>query len=322
MIRAWIFFGAVTLVLGSPVSHSQRGEVGNAVRTHSLPKFDPNDVYFYLWTKDNPSSYESIRPGQTASNFNNGRQTKVIAHGWNQNGLSGFVKDMKDAFLSQGDYNVISIDWGVDAASIDYFTSAYAVVNVGSYAASLIDSLVASGANIKDFHIIGFSLGAHVAGATGAAVSGSVSRISGLDPAYPAFSMDNTDRRLDTSDADFVDVMHTNTGTLAEGGLSFPDPLGHVDFFPNGGHEQPGCFDNISDIIDMISGCSHGRAPKYYIESIRSSAFQAKKCSSYDEYLAGSCSSNAGAAMGYGVSTGARGNFYLQTNDNSPYAQG
>lgn len=62
---------------------------------------------------------------------------------------------------------------------------------------------------------------------------------TGLDPAYPDFSLANTADRLDTTDGTFVDVIHTNSGTLAEGCLSFPDAIGHVDFWPNGGAAQP-----------------------------------------------------------------------------------
>lgn len=43
--------------------------------------------------------------------------------------------------------------------------------------------------------------------------------------------------RLGAADADFVDVIHTD-GHL----YGYPWPLGHVDFFPNGGGPyQPGC---------------------------------------------------------------------------------
>ncbi len=62
---------------------------------------------------------------------------------------------------------------------------------------------------------------------------------TGLDPAYPGFSVSNTGERLDTSDARFVDIVHTNSATLPEGGLSFPVSIGHVDFWPNGGISQP-----------------------------------------------------------------------------------
>ncbi|XP_065574623.1 pancreatic triacylglycerol lipase-like [Artemia franciscana] len=90
--------------------------------------------------------------------------------------------------------------------------------------------------------------------------------------------------------------------------------MGHADFFPNGGFIQPGCPTN--------SGCSHSRSNQYYIESITSNAFRSKNCSSYGEFLAGNCDLNAEAFMGNGVSTDARGNFYLQTNEESPFAQG
>ena len=51
--------------------------------------------------------------------------------------------------------------------------------------------------------------------------------------------MANTDERLDVTDAQFVDVMHTNSNSLLNGGLSFPVSIGHVDFWPNGGILQP-----------------------------------------------------------------------------------
>lgn len=37
------------------------------------------------------------------------------------------------------------------------------------------------------------------------------------------------DDRLDVGDAQFVNVLHTSAGIL-----SYPEAIGHVDFFPNG----------------------------------------------------------------------------------------
>ena len=76
---------------------------------------------------------------------------------------------------------------------------------------------------------------------------------AGLDPAYPLFSIDNTDTRLDTTDAEFVDVIHTNSGYITDIGLSFPFAIGHADFFPNGGSSQAGCGILISGgLTDLI----------------------------------------------------------------------
>lgn len=58
-----------------------------------------------------------------------------------------------------------------------------------------------------------------------------------MDPGNAGWSLDEPSTCLDPSDAEFVDVIHTNGGGL----LAFDEPLGHVDFYPNGGQKQPGC---------------------------------------------------------------------------------
>ena len=61
----------------------------------------------------------------------------------------------------------------------------------------------------------------------------------GLDPAFPCFEKAGADRILDSSDADFVDIIHTNAGLLVQKRLGFPFATGHADFWPNGGSTQP-----------------------------------------------------------------------------------
>lgn len=59
----------------------------------------------------------------------------------------------------------------------------------------------------------------------------------GLDPALPLFLDSPTEGRLDSSDAQFVDVIHS-----AGGYLGIYGPVGDIDFYPNGGIPiQPGC---------------------------------------------------------------------------------
>ena len=67
--------------------------------------------------------------------------------------------------------------------------------------------------------MIGYGLGAHVAGFAGKKVQEGgkkkiVGRITGLDPANPGFDYDCPKFRLDKMDADFVDIIHTDTQTI------------------------------------------------------------------------------------------------------------
>lgn len=68
-----------------------------------------------------------------------------------------------------------------------------------------------------------------------------------LDPAGPCFEGASADKRLSTSDAGFVDVIHTSKV------LGFISPLGHADFYPSGGGVQPGCFTNINGLRDITA---------------------------------------------------------------------
>lgn len=63
----------------------------------------------------------------------------------------------------------------------------------------------------------------------------------GLDPASPLFEtisgIVDPEFRLDPTDAQFVDVIHTSGPAFG-----FLAPLGHADFYPNNGKfPQPGC---------------------------------------------------------------------------------
>ncbi|KAF4517604.1 hypothetical protein B566_EDAN008595 [Ephemera danica] len=63
----------------------------------------------------------------------------------------------------------------------------------------------------------------------------------GLDPAEPYFQGMPSYVRLDTSDAEFVDVIHTDGKSIFLLGYGMNQPCGHIDFYPNNGKEQPGC---------------------------------------------------------------------------------
>ena len=179
------------------------------------------------------------------------------------------------AYLHKEDCNYISVDWENLAILPFYPRSAISSVIVGVFTGVFINFLVEQGADLNQFHVIGFSMGAHIAGNAGSTVKGTLPRITGgifppivvinkitsnewswlpgLDPAYPFFSLFGTDQRLDITDAEFVDIIHCNSGTVGrildieqlitdfQVTVSYPEAIGHADFYPNGGSSQPGC---------------------------------------------------------------------------------
>lgn len=80
---------------------------------------------------------------------------------------------------------------------------------------------------------IGHSLGAHISGYAGRTfhdiTNKTLPRITGLDPARPCFNEGERLSGLQRGDATFVDIIHSNAGILG-----IKDPIGDVDFFPNG----------------------------------------------------------------------------------------
>lgn len=81
-----------------------------------------------------------------------------------------------------------------------------------------------------NFHFVGHSLGAHVAGQAARLLKNDtvlVNRVTGLDPAYPCFEYESATYRLKKTDAQFVDVIHTNSAIEPyEGNLGIYDLMG------------------------------------------------------------------------------------------------
>lgn len=66
--------------------------------------------------------------------------------------------------------------------------------------------------------------------------------------------------RLGEDDAHFVDIIHTTAGYLG-----IKDPIGHVDFYPNGGvPPQPGCgILKVIIIVNYFTGRKKIQTQKY-----------------------------------------------------------
>lgn len=76
-------------------------------------------------------------------------------------------------------------------------------------------------------------------------------------------------QRLGSSDARYVEVIHTDGDGIFAIGLG--TAIGHVDFFANGGGNQPGC---------LTHKCSHDRAWEFFVASLTHNHLTGNLCSS------------------------------------------
>lgn len=248
-----------------------------------------------------------------SNHFTPSNPTIIFVHGFTDNPLSVVGRSIADAYKRHGKYNVLALDASKLIESL-YLRSVTAAKYIGEYLGYFIFDLNRAGVNTESIHVIGHSLGAHIAGFAGKSYqilkSGErLPRITGLDPAGPCFDGLDASQRLDYSDARFVDIIHTNIGVY---GLN--KSIGSVDFYPNGGGmEQPGCGRDIS--------CSHARAWQFYVESIdEQENFIAVECDSWDSFLSHKCTNNKRAVMGFATSnTTTGGNFFLKARAYSKY---
>lgn len=84
---------------------------------------------------------------------------------------------------------------------------------------------------------VGHSLGAHICGMVSNHLTIKQHKIIGLDPARPLIEQHaSRDYRLTRDDANNVQIIHTNAGTLGQESLT-----GSLDLCINGGSSQPFC---------------------------------------------------------------------------------
>ena len=279
-------------------------------------------IIYQCYSKNNKNSPEVLQLNQNLpSHFSTSKETIFLIHGFLSHvDEASWMLRMKNEFLNNNfDYNICTVDWSeganVGTFNLDYPKAAQNTRVVGDVTGQLIDWLSKSKGYKNDkITCIGHSLGAHICGYAGKEVkNGALKRISGLDPAGPYFEYLPDYVRLDKGDASFVDSIHTDGQPIYSAGFGMLQAISDADFYPNGGHNQPGCRN--------LSGCSHGRSHELYIDSISNRQCRAYPCESEEDFLAGSCSScgeRGCQEMGWpAYDNGDEGSFYLETSDES-----
>ncbi|XP_075944711.1 lipoprotein lipase [Anarhichas minor] len=290
----------------------------------------PDDDMCYIVT----GSPETIKECK----FNSETQTFIVIHGWTVTGMfeSWVPKLVSALYEREPSANVIVVDW-LTRANKHYPTSAAYTKLVGRDLAKFVTWLQKElQLPWERIHLLGYSLGAHVAGVAGDLTDHKISRITGLDPAGPTFEHADNQNILSKDDAQFVDVLHTNTRGSPDRSIGIQRAVGHIDIYPNGGTFQPGCdiqntlmgiaSAGIKD-MDQLIKCSHERSIHLFIDSLLNTQQQsmAYRCSSREAFNRGmclSCRKNRCNKLGYNINkvrTTRSAKMYLKTREMMPY---
>ncbi|XP_052744588.1 inactive pancreatic lipase-related protein 1 [Bicyclus anynana] len=253
---------------------------------------------------------------RVARSYDEDSHLVVFCHGFTDDPSQTSFTSVSQAYFDGGQMSMIALD-ASPYISWFYLRSTTLVRFIGERLGALLHALVKEGQSPSKIHIVGHSLGAHIAGYTGkhfTELSGSkLGRITGLDPAGPCFSRLQPALRLNRTDADYVDIVHTDAGAY---GIS--EQVGHKDYYPNRGTRQPDC---------LLQTCSHSRAWELYSESVlRPRAFPAVRCKDWDAFANGDCDFDNISYMGYASEPGPddeeEGKYFLQTNTTNPFGLG
>ncbi|CAL1301469.1 unnamed protein product [Larinioides sclopetarius] len=273
--------------------------------------------------------------------FNPNHETKFLIHGYVAIlAPDDRFNDIKKVLLDYGSYNVIIVNWTMYnnfPFVLAYRNARIVGIKVAEFMKFTVNHARASP---ETFHCIGHSLGSHVCGQAGRLTS-NLGRITGLDPGgISKFLRLKPNIRLRYKDANYVDVIHTSdifSGT----GLGYLDALGHMDFYPNGGVEQPHCqkgrryqlntVKNLTIQTSIDEGlCNHYIVLSYFKYSIMNNCrFIATKCGNFLSYKQNQCSPfdhPITAEMGFRSKkmTGLppKSKFFLETLEFPPYCKG
>lgn len=133
--------------------------------------------------------------------------------------------------------------------------------------------------------------------------------------------------------------------------------MGHSDFFINDAYLQPGCKQNVSELVkidrnslnvgQILAGCSHKRAFRYYLEALHNQkcTFLGIRCKNHEEFikvikifiqnylfykfivLQGNCincgNKNSSGCRSFGLNfynnSQEKLSYYINTNEESPF---
>lgn len=143
--------------------------------------------------------------------------TVIFLHGFTSSPTAEGAQRVIKAFTAKKGKNILALD-SSNMIGYFYLRSSTLVQFIGKALSRVLERLVEGGVNPKNIHIVGHSLGSHIAGFVGKTFYNStgkkIDHITGLDVAGPCFFRERPDLRLKKTDAEFVDVIHTDGNIL------------------------------------------------------------------------------------------------------------
>ncbi|XP_018306315.1 pancreatic triacylglycerol lipase isoform X2 [Mycetomoellerius zeteki] len=185
-----------------------------------------------------------------------------------------FYLDIVSAYCSQNNSVIAILDWS-KLGYCDALLLSTRIDQIGQIIASTFNSLNNKGYEIAKWHLIGHSVGAHIAGCIGTYSNFTFLHITGLDPAGVFVFTDlYKGCVMNPTVAHFTDAFYTNRGAL-----SAVKNVGNLNIYANSGTApQPGCYSNASSQID-VHVCSHIKAIEWYADAVKNETkYLATKC--------------------------------------------
>ncbi|XP_022919475.1 phospholipase A1-like [Onthophagus taurus] len=268
-------------------------------KSYSFEEFKENKVHFYLW---NRNVQEQEIGWRNTGNIIKAR-TKFLIHGYLDKGNGEdffFYGPLTRKYLASNNTNVICVDWSFYSRRL-YPDSVLWLRSVANLTANLIMELNKKGIPFSDVHLLGHSLGAHMAGFIGKYIQQEnmgtkIYRITGLDPAGPLFHRRPTTDKLYKTDAENVDTVIADIRLF---GMN--QRLGQVNIYAN-------CGGRLKD-----EAINHLLAPYYYGYGILKDDLIAKRCNCVlDRIVSSTCKPEPTNILGQNVNFKKQGTYVIE----------
>ncbi|XP_026469647.1 inactive pancreatic lipase-related protein 1-like [Ctenocephalides felis] len=281
MLSVIYFLTVLSIVPGEVATEFRKGWQRTMCYKRVLLPVPADDIGVYLFNKDhynykiNISNLEGIEVEDCY-------RIRIVIHGFEQQ-YEDILPLIDEYIHAMPKYTIIGLKWTKFIK--DYHLTFTSLKTIGLKVEHIISRLeTAFKTSAEYFHFLGFGLGAHILGHAGRRhYPAKFGVIVGLDPTASGFDEDLKGDRAMMLGADcaiVVRIIHTNA---AQFGVR--RPMGHMDFYINGGFLQPGCPDST------IHQCSHLRVMDYIKELIKKkNCYDAYHCASiYDLYYNHEC---------------------------------